>query len=159
VQEVVLDDRRLARIIRHCQQLPGQQLFQYVDDDGQRQPVDSGMVNDYLREAMGGNGEGFTAKDFRTWGATVRALAFLACQSADDEVSGRAFNRCVAATAKHVAEALGNTPAVCRKSYINPVVFDAWREKAVERLVPRGPLSPSRMEKVALALLRERERH
>jgi DNA topoisomerase-1 len=74
-------------------------------------------------------------------------------------VSSRAFNRCVASTAKHVAEALGNTPAVCRKSYINPVVFEAWREKAVERLVPRGPLSPSRLEKVALALLRERERH
>jgi DNA topoisomerase I len=159
VQELVLDDRRLARIIRHCQQLPGQQLFQYVDDDGKRQPVDSGMVNDYLREAMGGNGEGFTAKDFRTWGATVRAIAFLACQTAGEHVSGRAFNHCVASTAKHVAEALGNTPAVCRKSYINPVVFEAWREKVVERLVPRGSLSPSRLEKVALALLRERERH
>ena len=71
-QQVVLDDRRLARIIRRCQQLPGQQLFQYVDDDDQRQPVDSGMVNDYLRSAMCDNGEGFTAKDFRTWGATVR---------------------------------------------------------------------------------------
>ena len=159
VQELVLDDRRLARIIRRCQQLPGQQLFQYVDDDGTRQPVDSGMVNDYLREAMGGNGEGFTAKDFRTWGATVRALAFLACQTAGEHVSGRAFNHCVASTAKHVAEALGNTPAVCRKSYINPAVFEAWREKSVERLVPRGALSPSRLEKVALALLRERERH
>ncbi len=158
-QELVLDDRRLARIIRRCQQLPGQQLFQYVDDDGKRQPVDSGMVNDYLREAMEGNGEGFTAKDFRTWGATVRALAFLSCQAAAERVTTRAFNRCVASTAKHVAEALANTPAVCRKSYINPVVFEAWREKAVERLVPRGPLSPSRLEKVALALLRERERH
>jgi DNA topoisomerase IB len=159
VQELMLDDRRLARIIRHCQQLPGQQLFQYVDDEGKRQPIDSGMVNDYLREAMGGNGEGFTAKDFRTWGGTVRAISFLACQSAGEHVSSRAFNRCVASTAKHVAEALGNTPAVCRKSYINPIVFEAWREKAVERLVPRGPLSPSRLEKVALALLRERERH
>jgi DNA topoisomerase IB len=64
----------------------------------------------------------------------------------------------VASTAKHVAEALGNTPAVCRKSYINPVVFEAWRDKAVERLVPRRPLSPSRLEKVALALLRKRAR-
>jgi DNA topoisomerase-1 len=116
------------------------------------------MVNDYLREVMGGNGEGFTAKDFRTWGATVRALAFLSCHEAGARVSGRAFNHCVASTAKHVAEALGNTPAVCRKSYINPVVFEAWRDHAVERLVPRGPLSPSRLEKVALALLRERER-
>lgn len=157
-QELVLDDRRLARIIRHCQQLPGQQLFQYVDDDGRRQPIDSGMVNDYLREAMGGNGEGFTAKDFRTWGATVRALSFLACQAVGERVTSRAFNQCVASTAKHVAEALGNTPAVCRKSYINPVVFEAWRDRAVERLVPRGPLAPSRLEKVALALLRERER-
>ena len=159
VQELVLDDRRLARIIRHCQQLPGQQLFQYIDDDGQRQPVDSGMVNEYLRDAMGANGDGFTAKDFRTWGGTVRAIAFLACQEAEERVSGRAFNHCVAATARHVAEALGNTPAVCRKSYINPVVFDAWRDKVVARLVPRGPLAPSRLEKLALALLRERERH
>jgi DNA topoisomerase IB len=117
------------------------------------------MVNDYLREVMSGNGEGFTAKDFRTWGATVRAIAFLACQATGERVTGRAFNRCVASTAKHVAEALGNTPAVCRKSYINPVVFEAWREKVVERLVPRGALSPSKLEKVALALLREREGH
>lgn len=158
-QEVVLDDRRLVRIIRHCQQLPGQQLFQYVDDDGQRQPVDSGMVNEYLRDAMGGNGEGFTAKDFRTWGGTERAIAFLARQDAGERVSARAFNHCVASTARHVAEALGNTPAVCRKSYINPVVFEAWREHVVARMVPRGPLAPSRLEKLALALLRERERH
>lgn len=157
-QELVLDDRRLVRIIRRCQQLPGQQLFQYVDDDGNRQPVDSGMVNDYLREAMSGNGEGFTAKDFRTWGATVRAIAFLSCHAVGERLSARAFNRCVASTAKHVAEALGNTPAVCRKSYINPSVFQAWRERAIERVVPRGPVPPSQLEKLALALLREQDR-
>jgi DNA topoisomerase IB len=117
------------------------------------------MVNEYLREAMGGNGEGFTAKDFRTWGGTVRAISFLACHDAGERVSGRAFNHCVAATARHVAAALGNTPAVCRKSYINPVVFEAWRDQVVARMVPRGPLAPSRLEKLALALLRERERH
>jgi DNA topoisomerase I len=160
-QEHVLDDRRLARIIRHCQQLPGQQLFQYIDDDGKSQPVDSGMVNEYLREAMNsnGSGEGFTAKDFRTWGGTVRAIAFLSCQAVADKLSARAFNHCVASTAKHVAEALGNTPAVCRKSYINPVVFQAWRERAVEKHVPRGPVTPARLEKLALALLREQDRH
>lgn len=156
--EVVLDDRRLARIIRHCQQLPGQQLFQYVGDDGHRQPVDSGLVNDYLREAMGGNGEGFTAKDFRTWGATVRAIAFLSCQERSQPLSERAFNSCVAATAKHVAEALGNTAAVCRKSYINPVVFAAWRTGVVEKQVPRTALPPKQLEKLALALLRAQER-
>jgi DNA topoisomerase IB len=151
--EVVLDDRRLARIVRHCQQLPGQQLFQYIDDEGKRQPVDSGMVNEYLREAMGGSTD-FTAKDFRTWGGTVRAIAFLSCQARQEPMSQRAFNGCVAATARTVAEALGNTPAVCRKSYINPVVFDAWKAGIVEKRVPRTSLSPRRMELAALALLK-----
>lgn len=156
--EVVLDDRRLARIIRHVQQLPGQQLFQYIDDDGKPQPIDSGLVNDYLREAMGTGEPGYTAKDFRTWGGTVRAIAFLSCQAREGEISERAFKQCVAATAKDVAEALGNTPAVCRKSYINPLVFTAWRDGTVEKLVPRGALSPQRLERLALALLRKAER-
>ncbi|HEY0942432.1 MAG TPA: hypothetical protein VGE08_20230 [Steroidobacter sp.] len=151
--EVVLDDRRLARLIKHIQQLPGQALFQYVDDDGQRQPVDSGMVNEYLREAMGGDTD-FTAKDFRTWGGTVRAIAFLSCQARSEPMSQRAFNACVTATARNVAEALGNTPAVCRKSYINPVVFDAWKAGIVEQRVPHTSMSPRRMELAALALLR-----
>ncbi|MGH8178247.1 MAG: DNA topoisomerase IB, partial [Steroidobacter sp.] len=134
-------------------QLPGQQLFQYIDDEGKRQPIDSGMVNDYLREAMG-EAEGFTAKDFRTWGATVRAIAFLSCQTCEERLSEAAFNRCVVSTAKHVAEALGNTPAICRKSYINPVVFAAWRTGALGQLVPRTSLDPKKMEKIALKLLR-----
>ena len=158
-QELVLDDRRLARIIRHCQQLPGQQLFQYVDDEGKRQPVDSGMVNDYLREAMGEQRRRLHRQGFPHLGRQRSARSPSSRVSPSGErVTGRAFNHCVASTAKHVAEALGNTPAVCRKSYINPVVFEAWRDRAVERLVPRGPLAPSRLEKVALALLRERER-
>jgi len=155
--DVVLDDRRLARLIKHIQQLPGQALFQYVDDEGQRQPVDSGMVNEYLREAMGTDND-FTAKDFRTWGGTVRAIAFLACQSRHEPLSQRAFNGCVAATARNVAEALGNTPAVCRKSYINPVVFDAWKAGIVEKRVPRTSMSPRRMEQAALALLKVRHK-
>ena len=151
--DVVLDDRRLGRIIRHCQQLPGQQLFQYIDDEGKRQSVDSGRVNEYLREAMGGSTD-FTAKDFRTWGGTERAIAFLSCQARKEPMSQRAFNSCVASTARHVAEALGNTPAVCRKSYINPVVFDAWKAGMVEQRVPRTAMSPRRMELAALALLK-----
>ena len=151
--EVVLDDRRLARVIRHCQQLPGQQLFQYVDDEGNRQPIDSGMVNEYLREAMGGNND-FTAKDFRTWGGTLRAIAFLACQARKEPMTQRAFNSCVASTARAVAETLGNTPAVCRKSYINPVVFEAWKLGVVEKRVPRAAMSPRQMERAALVLLK-----
>src|SRR5690606_6781274 len=103
--EVTLDDRRLGRLIKHIQQLPGQALFQYVDDEGQRQPVDSGMVNEYLREAMGGDTD-FTAKDFRTWGGTLRAIAFLSCQARCDPMTQRTFNACVTATARNVAEAL-----------------------------------------------------
>jgi DNA topoisomerase-1 len=154
--EIVLDDRHLAGIIRHVQQLPGQLLFQYIDDAGKRQPIDSGMVNDYIREAMCDNGEGFTAKDFRTWGATVRAISFLSCQARDEKMTESAFNRCVVATARHVADALHNTPAVCRKSYINPAVFAAWRKGAIEKLIPHTPLSPSRMEKAALQVLKGR---
>lgn len=153
--DIVLDDKRLAGIIRHLQNLPGQQLFQYVDDAGARQPIDSGMVNDYLRAAMCENGdEGFTAKDFRTWGGTLRAIAFLSCRECGEAVSERAFKQCVVQTAQHVAEALRNTPAVCRKSYINPAVFDAWRAGAIAKMIPRTAHSPRALERFALALLR-----
>ncbi|HEY6641946.1 hypothetical protein [Povalibacter sp.] len=156
--DIILDNRRLTRVIRHIQQLPGQLLFQYLDDDGRRQPIDSGMVNDYLRTAMADNGEGFTAKDFRTWGATVRAIAFLSGQACDPGISDTVFNRCVAATARNVADALGNTPAVCRKSYINPAVFSAWRSGMIGSLVPRTSLDPKRMENTALRVLKKASR-
>ncbi len=152
--DIVLDDKRLARLIRRCQSLPGQQLFQYIDDDGQRQPIDSGMVNDYIRSAMCDNSdEGFTAKDFRTWGGTLFALGYLVKCTCEGEVSEREFKQCVAQTAQHVAEALRNTPAVCRKSYINPVVFEAWRSGAIARSVAQSP-SPRNLEQLALKVLR-----
>jgi DNA topoisomerase I len=154
-QQVTLNDRHLARLIRRCQQLPGQQLFQYLDDSGGHQPIDSGMVNQYLHEAMG---EQFTAKDFRTWGATLQAIAFLATQPCEQQVSQRAFNRCVAATARHVAATLGNTPAVCRRSYINPQVFLMWRSGSLPALASANPLRRRRLETHALKLLRRFER-
>ena len=157
--DVVLDDKRLTRIIRRIQQLPGQQLFQYVDDDGKRQPIDSGMVNDYLRRAMNGaNGDApaasFTAKDFRTWGATLRALEYLTRRKCDPHMSQTGFNKCVTQTARHVAEALCNTPAVCRKSYINPAVFAAWRNGVITRLAQQKALSSKAMEGLAIRVLR-----
>ena len=154
--DVLLDDKNLARIIKRTQQLPGQQLFQYIDDEGHRQPIDSGMVNEYLREIMDEEGVGFTAKDFRTWGATVRAIAHLACQKCEGEISKTAFNKCVVACAREVSEALGNTPAVCRKSYINPLVFEAWRSGIITKLVPAAATHPRRMEKIALKILKGR---
>ncbi len=116
-------DRRLARIVKACQDVPGQRLFQYVDDDGQRHAVESADVNVYLREAMG---EDFSAKDFRTWAGTVSAARALvehpACASATEA------KRNVAACVKAVAGVLGNTPAVCRSSYIHPLVVQAYED-------------------------------
>ena len=132
-QQATLEDPRVARVVRRCQQLPGQELFQYEDEDGTRHTVGSSDVNDYLheiangrgkgREGDGGDGEGmrFTAKDFRTWHGTAQALELtrIACiQPEGAPVS----------TAKHilaeVARQLGNTPAVCKKSYIHPAVLE-----------------------------------
>ncbi|HSN69971.1 MAG TPA: hypothetical protein VLT59_00615, partial [Steroidobacteraceae bacterium] len=140
-RKIRLDDRRLVRIVRELHDLPGQPLFQYLDDEGHRQPIDSTMVNDYLREAMG-DGECFTAKDFRTWGATVRAIAHLAEMPLPQKKSARALKRGAAETARAVAESLGNTAAVCRKSYINPVVFTAWEQGVLESKVPERATSP-----------------
>jgi DNA topoisomerase IB len=128
--ELPIDDKRIVRIVQHCQDLPGQHLFQYVADDGSRCPVDSGQVNDYLREAMG---DDFTAKDFRTWGATLRALVLLARTPRAPGASESALKSAIVGVVKQVASELRNTPAVCRKSYINPVVFDGWRSGAIHR--------------------------
>jgi DNA topoisomerase-1 len=123
-------DRRLARVIRACQELPGQRLFEYVDDEGEARAVESSDVNDYLREAMG---EDFSAKDFRTWAGTVAAARALALAPAS---AGPAEARRHAATCiKAVAAVLGNTAAVCRKAYIHPAVLDAY-ERGVLPLKP-----------------------
>ena len=151
--EIPIDDKRVARIVQHCQDLPGQHLFQYVADDGSRCPVDSGIVNDYLREAMG---EDFTAKDFRTWGATLRALVLLARIPLNPEASETAIKSDIAGVVKQVASELRNTPAVCRKSYINPVVFDAWRSGAVHKTFGNLTLaSPRKAEALVRDFLRD----
>ncbi|MGJ7568922.1 DNA topoisomerase IB [Variovorax sp. RB2P76] len=116
-----LDDPRVARVVRQCQQLPGQTLFQYADDDGAPHSVSSTDVNDYLAEAA--RGERFTAKDFRTWHGTVQALELtrLACEPGRAAADGTRY------TAKDilaaVAKQLGNTPAVCKKAYVHPAVL------------------------------------
>ena len=129
--EVDVDDRNLVQLIRRCQQLPGQALFQYRDDDGAVQPVDSGLVNDYLREAMG---EDFSAKDFRTWGGTMAALRQLAATALPEPPSERALAALQKQVVCEVAQLLGNTPSVCRKAYIDPCVFDGWRAGSLARL-------------------------
>jgi DNA topoisomerase I len=133
--DVLVEDARLANLVRRCQELPGQALFQYVDEDGRRRAVDSGQVNEYLRERMGGE---FTAKDFRTWHATLHALTLLEGVPLPERRSEAALRRCMNAVVKDVAAGLRNTPAVCRKSYINPAVFVAWQTGRLRRRAARG---------------------
>lgn len=125
IHEVALTDRRLARLVKRCQELPGQMLFQYVNGDGEPQAVTSADVNDYLRDASGGD---FTAKHFRTWGASVIAFEQLLRKEEDKRIS-------VATLVEPVAEALGNTPAMARKSYVHPALIEATKER------PRDPLN------------------
>lgn len=128
--EIVLDDARLARLVKRCQQLPGQLLFQYRDDDDNLHPVDSGHVNQYLHEIMG---EAFTAKDFRTWGGTLAAFREFAAVGAPDDPAASTVPSQRNEVVRSVAATLCNTPAVCRKAYIDPVVFEGWLDGRVER--------------------------
>jgi DNA topoisomerase-1 len=121
LHDIALEDPRVARIVRHCQAMPGQELFQYEDEDGTTRCVDSADVNDYLREISGGD---FTAKDFRTWHASAHALDLMCRQEDADRLTRACVKRVVA----EVATRLGNTVAVCRKSYIHPRVLEAsWK--------------------------------
>jgi DNA topoisomerase I len=129
LHEIPVDDKRVVRIVQSCRELPGQHLFQYLDADGKRCRIDSGMVNSYLRNAMG---DDFTAKDFRTWGATLHALILLARTPRDPNSSERAKKKQIAGVVAQVAAGLRNTAAVCRKSYINPIVFEAWDSGVVQ---------------------------
>jgi DNA topoisomerase-1 len=121
VHKVSTRDRRLARIVRACHELPGQELFQYLDEEGVRRDVDSAHVNGYLQEI---SGEPFTAKDFRTWAGTV--LASLALSEFESFDTQAAAKRNITRAIERVANDLGNTVAVCRKSYIHPAILDSY---------------------------------
>ena len=116
-----MTDRRLAAIVRRCQELPEQHLFHYVGEDGEARPVGSDDVNDYLHEIAG---EEITAKDFRTWAATNLAALALSGLEAFDSKTKAKHN--IVAAVESVAQRLGNTPAICRKCYIHPAIFDGY---------------------------------
>jgi DNA topoisomerase-1 len=151
-----LQDARLARIVRALQDLPGYELFKYVDEEGHRQTIDSADVNDYLREV---SGQDFTAKDFRTWAGTVLAAKALA--ETATFASATEAKRNIVKAIESVAKRLGNTKAVCRKCYIHPAILDAYMDGATietakanaPRLRSRGALSS---EEVAVVGLIER---
>ena len=155
-REVETTDRRLIQMVRRVQQLPGQRLFQYIDDDGHLQPVDSGMVNGYLRAACGGtNSVGFSAKDFRTWGGTVHAARVLARTPLPKKGGDAARRSTLAHAIKQVADVLGNTPAVCRGSYIHPRVLEGWLDGSLQRTIPAASAAyPRKLERQVLRFLR-----
>ncbi|MFL6745555.1 MAG: DNA topoisomerase IB [Sphingomicrobium sp.] len=137
VREVTITETNLKRIVKRCQELPGQMLFQYVNGDGRPQAVTSSDVNDYIREASGGD---FTAKHFRTWGASVIAFDQLLKKSEHSRIS-------IKTVVEPVAEALGNTVAISRKAYVHPALLDAVKDDSrdpiagMERPRPRARLS------------------
>jgi DNA topoisomerase-1 len=121
LHRVRVDDARLARIVRRCREVPGQRLFQYLGDDGKFHAVTSGDVNDYLREVTG---EPFSAKDFRTWAGTLLAVhALAASEAAETQVARR---RALKRALESVSAELGNTIAICRKSYVHPAVIEQY---------------------------------
>ena len=144
---ITLTDRRIARIIQRCQDLPGQELFQYVDEGGRRQAVSSGDVNDYLREIAG---PGITAKDFRTWAGTMLAAQHLRATGVVE--TARDAERAIIAAIDAVAARLGNTRAVCRQYYVHPGVLQAYREKVV---APPPPPPAAPRERPTAALRRD----
>lgn len=155
---VRVHDRKLARVVKQCQDLPGQELFQYVDDDGERHGIESQDVNDYLRSITRGD---FSAKDFRTWGGTV--LAAWALQELGEYSSELEAKRQVVSAIDSVAMQLGNTRSVCRQCYVHPDVLDAHMDgtllanletRAEEKLANVSQLSPA--EAAVLAFLRRR---
>lgn len=157
--DIELDEPRIARIIRKCQELPGQELLQYIDDEGQVRDIGSADVNDYLREISGSD---FTAKDFRTWAGTV--LAAQALQEFEDFDSQAAAKRNITRAIESVAARLGNTTAVSRKCYIHPAIPAAYMDRTLMKLLKqrtetelRDRLNRITAEEAAvLALLQQR---
>jgi DNA topoisomerase-1 len=125
-------DRKLARLVKRCKDIPGYELFQYVDDDGQRRSINSADVNVYLRETTE---QDFTAKDFRTWGGTVLAIqSFRALGFCDEEAQAK---KIVTQVIKQVAEKLGNTPTICRKYYLHPAMIAAYLDSSLFKALER----------------------
>lgn len=156
--DIEINDRRLARIVKRCQDIPGQELFQYIDENGDRQTIDSGDVNDYLREI---SGQDFTAKDFRTWAGTV--LAAIELHAIGGSETATATKKAIVTAIKAVACHLGNRPATCRKYYVHPAVLQAYEsgslsqvmEKLIEPEIADDSLALRGEEQAVITLLKQ----
>jgi DNA topoisomerase-1 len=147
---VALNDLKLAHIVQRCQDLPGQEIFQYLDAFGKRKPISSDDVNDYLREV---SGREITAKDFRTWGGTM--VAAVALRTMGPATSRREANRNILRALDAVAERLGNTRTVCCKYYVHPALLEAYHLGLTAPPSPPAETRSSRREMSQAALRRE----
>lgn len=144
---MTVDNARVKRIVRRCAELPGHDLFQYIDDDGARHTIGSADINEYLRDISSAD---FSAKDYRTWAGSVYAMAALrqlVCESAADT------RRHVVATVKEVATLLRNTPAVCKRCYIHPEVIAAFEAGELQSLLPQRAKRHMKVDEAAFAAL------
>ncbi len=154
--DIDLKDRRLATLVKKCRDIPGYDLFQYYDENGERQTLESGDVNEYLREATKHD---FTAKDFRTWGGTVRMVECL--ETVIDENPEHDKEKSIKEAVKHVAKGLGNTPSVCTKYYIHPEVVNLFREDKLIKFLEKHNASDTKSnnlsgtEELVLKMLKE----
>lgn len=139
--EIDVNDRRLARLVKKCKDIPGYDLFQYYNEDGERQTLESGDVNEYLQEVTS---EDFTAKDFRTWGGTVRMVQCL--EQVLDENPDLGKEKSIKEAVKMVAKGLGNTPTVCSKYYIHPEVVNLFREDKLLKYLKKHDATASKNE-------------
>ena len=159
-QEVTLNDKTLARLVKKCKEIPGQELFQYYTQGKERRSVDSGKINDYIREITGGD---FTAKDFRTWGGTLEALRQLAkCISTEEQ---RPKKKMIVEALDCVASKLGNTRAVCKSSYVYPLLLEAFENdqlskylKQVNTQKPHTQYAMENDEKVLMKFLKQAQK-
>lgn len=153
--EISLEDVRLARIVRKCREIPGSSLFQYLDEEGAPQILDSGDVNDYLHEI---SGDEFTAKDFRTWGGTCLAIRFLLTKYADSPDGHEKAT--LLEVIKEVAAKLGNKPAACKKYYIHPAVMGCYTDGRLAEFASQFPTRNGKhtYEQILLSLLRSTHR-
>lgn len=125
--DINIKAKRLASIVKKCQDIPGKELFQYYDEEGNRKSIDSGMVNEYIKEISGGD---FTAKDFRTWSGTVQALVALKELGFETQTEAK---RNIASALDNVSNALGNTRTVCKKYYVHPIILSLYETKTLEK--------------------------
>lgn len=145
MHHIDLRSKKLARLVQKCKDIPGKELFQYLDDEGKRHSIDSGMVNDYIKEI---SGDDFTAKDFRTWSGTVSAL--IAFKEIGYAESNTQYKKKVKEALDIVAAHLGNTNAVCRKYYVHPLVINLYENNTIKKYLDKLEIIEENDEKTDL---------